>query len=66
MTVYELINYLIDYPDKTDDVCIYDYSDGNRVTVNIQALDDGVSGCLDIGYDKEQEWDYVHHNRRGI
>ena len=56
MNVYELINYLIDYKDKTDEVCIYNYANGNRTPVNIHALDEGVRGCLDIGYDEEQEW----------
>lgn len=55
MNVYELINYLIDYKDKTDEVCIYNYANCNRTPVNIHALDDGVNGCLDIGYDEEQE-----------
>lgn len=55
MNVYELINYLIDYKDKTDEVCIYNYANGERTPVNIHALDEGVRGCLDIGYDEEQE-----------
>ena len=53
MTVQELIDFLVDYPNKLDDVCIYNYKTCSRDVVVQQAFDSGVSGCLDIGYDED-------------